>query len=221
MPTKIQNYDAQTVFKDVKVGAETRLVPDAKASAVANLKEVKKNFTDAIDPSNHFRSTWNSASSGHYIADSLMLGVKVLMLPWNLAGEVLDVALLPFKATKNATDAVYWGIRAGIEGVKGAPIAATPSDYEVGQVAAFTGTVQNQNLFGIGGEAPPSGQYLVLDQPVKVGGATVDKLFLGAGYSEGASVTLEGRLGKKSFGGVEVQNGRYYTLSDVTPNQGG
>ena len=121
MSNNIRDYDRQTVFKTVKVGEQTRDVPDAKASAVANLKAVGQNFKDAVDPGNHFRATWGQ-HSGNYIAESLMLGVKVLMIPWNMAAEVLDVVALPFKVTKNASDAVYWGARAGYNAVKGAPL---------------------------------------------------------------------------------------------------
>jgi len=122
MPNKISDYDSQTVFKATQsTDWDAPEVPDAKASAVANLKEIGKNFKDAVDPTNHFRSTWNQ-SSGNYIAAGLLAGVKVLMLPWDLAAEVIDVVALPFKVAKNATDAVYWGVRAGAQAVKGAPL---------------------------------------------------------------------------------------------------
>ena len=52
----------------------------------------------------------------------MLTGVKVLMLPWNLAAEVVDIVGLPFKVAKNATDAVHWGVRAGAQAIKGAPL---------------------------------------------------------------------------------------------------
>lgn len=122
MPSNIKNYDSQTVFKKTNSSDwAARHNPDAKASALANLKEVGKNFKDAIDPTNHFRSTWNQSSGGHILA-GLNQGLKVLMLPWDLAAEILDLVALPLKVAKNATDAVYWGVRAGAQSVKGAPL---------------------------------------------------------------------------------------------------
>ena len=125
--SSMSDYDNQTVFKTpVSLDWDALNEPDAKASAVANLKEIGKNFKDAIDPTNHFRNTWGQ-SSDNYLAAGLMAGFKILMLPWNLAGEVLDVVGLPFKVAKNATDAVYWGVRAGAQAVKGAPLNSSES----------------------------------------------------------------------------------------------
>lgn len=87
----------------------------------------------------------------------------------------------------------------------------------VGSYQVLSGKIENRSLFGIGGEAPPSGSYLVLDQPIQVNGKRVTEVFIsGPDFQEGERVTLNGRIDVRSFGGVEVREGRYVALSGVS-----
>lgn len=111
---KWSNYDNQT---ELKVGADGKQQVDHAKSAIANLKEVGKNLLNAVDPTNHFRDTWRDANNG----DMWGMGVAfaTLMLPWDLARELLDIPLAPFKVIKNVGDAAAHGVMAGVEKVSG------------------------------------------------------------------------------------------------------
>jgi len=86
-----------------------------------------------------------------------------------------------------------------------------------GSYTQVSGSVENRQLVGIGGEAPPSGSWLVLDKPLTVGGEQIAELYLGQdAYADGASVKLNGRIDLGSWGGVETPPSRYYSLSGVS-----
>ncbi len=99
-----------------------------------------------------------------------------------------------------------------------AGIDATPT-YERGSYQAFTGTVQELQLMGIGGEVPPSGNYLMLDEELSVGGVRTNKLFLGYDTQKlrsGQKVTVHGRLDLSPWGGVETPGGHYVALTGLS-----
>lgn len=84
---------------------------------------------------------------------------------------------------------------------------------QLGDYVKLSGRVELRTPSAIGGEAPPSGAYLVLDKPATIEGQTVKALFLGgAKAKKGAHLTVEGRIGQRSFGGVEMPAGSVFTL---------
>ncbi len=90
--------------------------------------------------------------------------------------------------------------------------------FQSGDWTPLTGKVENRQLYGPGGEAPPHGAYLVLDKPIQVNGETVKEVFVDANktYADGASVELNGRLDPSSFGGVEIPPTGFIRLTGVT-----
>ncbi len=93
---------------------------------------------------------------------------------------------------------------------------------KVGDYGVFSGTVDNRQNFGIGGEAPPSGSWLVLDKPITVEGKSVKDIFLGyQEFQDGVKARLNGRLDTGSWGGVETHGGSYYTLSGISDLKAG
>ncbi len=115
-------YDRQTVNTNINTPAGPKEVIDHGASAKANVREVGKNLLHAVDPTNHFRSTWGQSNGSNFAAAGIMAGFKVLMLPWDLAREVVDIVALPFKVLKNGTDAVAHGVLAGVKPKQGASL---------------------------------------------------------------------------------------------------
>lgn len=95
-------------------------------------------------------------------------------------------------------------------------VQSTPS-VKVGSYQALSGKIDNRTLFGPGGEAPPSGSYLVLDQPVRIDGKSVSELYLPyKDFAQGEAMRLNGRIDVQSYGGVETQPGSVYALSGLS-----
>ena len=111
---KWARYDPQTVVKDTPEGQSK---VDHGRSAVENLREAARNVRDAVDPTNHFRSTWSHAGG----SDTFGIGqaIATLMIPWDVAREVLDVPVGALKVTKNVGDAAVHGVMAGIQKLTG------------------------------------------------------------------------------------------------------
>lgn len=105
-----QKYDKQT---EVKTGADGAAKIDHGASATANLKEAGKDLLNTLDPTNHFRDSWRNAGKGDF--PFIGYGLATLMLPWDVAREVLDVVTGPMKMAKNVGDAAVHAAMAGID----------------------------------------------------------------------------------------------------------
>ena len=101
--------------------------------------------------------------------------------------------------------------------ITGANVAGQ-TGFKAGDWTPLSGKIENRQLFGPGGEAPPSGAYLVLDTSVEVDGKSVSAIFVGGAktYPEGTQVTLNGRLDQGSYGGVETPPRSYVQLTGVT-----
>ncbi len=93
-----------------------------------------------------------------------------------------------------------------------------PDSLKIGEYHQLSGQIAHRNHFGIGGEAPPSGNHLVLDEPKQVNGQTVNELYLRNQdeLAEGTRLELNGRLDQGSYGGVETPPRTYLALSGVT-----
>ena len=111
---KWSRYDEQTVVKDAP-GGDSKV--DHGRSAVENLREAARNVRDAVDPTNHFRSSWEHAGASDTFG--IGQGLATLMIPWDLALEILDVPLAALKVTKNVGDAAVHGVMAGIQKLTG------------------------------------------------------------------------------------------------------
>ncbi len=103
--------------------------------------------------------------------------------------------------------------RGTISGVK----LEAPTGYQVGSYKTLSGTIQNERIMGIGGEAPPSGAYLHLPENIEIAGKQYGKVFLGnREFQDGQTLDLHGRLDVNRFGGVEVLEGTYLQLSGLS-----
>jgi hypothetical protein len=81
----------------------------------------------------------------------------------------------------------------------------------------LTGIVQRLSLMGIGGEAPPSGNWLILNKPVVVDGVKCDRVYLGlADLKVGGQYTVSGELSLVRKRGVETTV-TYASLTNVQP----
>ena len=86
-----------------------------------------------------------------------------------------------------------------------------------GMYVRQSGVIDDREIMGIGGEAPPSGSYLVLDAPLRIAGAPTTELFIeGRRLPQGAALTLHGRLDARTYGGVETPLRHYFALSGVS-----
>lgn len=89
--------------------------------------------------------------------------------------------------------------------------------FPMGTYTQVSGTVQDRQNIGIGGEAPPSGHWLVLDTPITVASQSVTELFVDrANVKDGQQVKLNGRLDAGSYGGVETPRSSYVQMSGVS-----
>jgi len=89
-------------------------------------------------------------------------------------------------------------------------LGSTPPVREV-----LEGVVQKLTLFGPGGEAPPSGLYLILSKPVQIAGQSFDRVYLSeANLSVGGHYVLAGDLSAVSKRGV-VTTVRYAVLANA------
>ena len=95
----LKNFDAQTQFRTTNDGKQ---VVDHGASIRENVKEIGQNLVNAVDPTNHFRETARHNRSS--TAWNLGAAVTVMMIPWNVAREVLDIPFGIAQASKNVAD---------------------------------------------------------------------------------------------------------------------
>jgi hypothetical protein len=99
-----------------------------------------------------------------------------------------------------------------------ATVIARPAAHHVpGEHLSVSGKIDNRTLAGPGGEAPPSGSYLLLAHALTVGASRVSEIFLeGREFDQGKSVKLYGRLEARSYGGVETGSHPYIALSGIS-----
>jgi hypothetical protein len=89
----------------------------------------------------------------------------------------------------------------------------TPGEYVI-----LSGSIERRTPMGIGGEAPPAGNWLTLSRPIHIGRLRTDSVFLDAHqpYPQGYSGRFHGRLSKGYFGGVERPRTPYAVLTGVS-----
>lgn len=115
MAFDIRRRDSDTVLAN-SLGSD---LVDHIASAQANLRAVAQAARDAIDPVNHFRATAQALGAIPYPLIGLGILGQIVMIPWNAAAEVADVPLAPARIAINGAQAIYHGIAAGIEKIRG------------------------------------------------------------------------------------------------------
>lgn len=132
---------------------------------------------------------------------------------------VLDIPKASLEALMGQTAQVSGTIEKTTDrvgAIEGAAIGEI-SGFAPGTYARLKGTVEDRQLFAIGGEAAPSGNWLVLDAPIRVAGQDYADLYLGhANVRPGEQVDLNGRLDVNSFGGVETPRRNYVELTGVS-----
>jgi hypothetical protein len=95
---------------------------------------------------------------------------------------------------------------------------SSATDVKLGTYTEMSGKIENRSLVGPGGEAPPSGSYLVLDKPISVEGKQVKEVYVQhwPELTEGAQVKLNGRVDRWTYGGVETPSASVISLSGVS-----
>jgi hypothetical protein len=77
--------------------------------------------------------------------------------------------------------------------------------------------IENRHPMAIGGEAPPSGSWLVLSSPLQIGKLLAREVYLlHKLLPAGTKALLHGRLGLREYGGVETPRRAYATLSGIS-----
>lgn len=90
-------------------------------------------------------------------------------------------------------------------------------DRKAGQYLVIEGTIENRHPMAIGGEAPPSGSWLVLPSPIHIGKFLAREVYLlHKLLPAGTKAVLHGRLGLREYGGVETPRRAYATLSGIS-----
>lgn len=115
----------------------------------------------------------------------------------------------PSKGTPEGTPAE----QARDSGVSG----KTPMNRKPGQYLILEGLIENRHPMAIGGEAPPSGSWLVLASPLHLDKLRTQEVYvMHKLLPAGTKALLHGRLGLSEYGGVETPRRAYATLSGVS-----
>ena len=92
-----------------------------------------------------------------------------------------------------------------------------PRNLKPGQYVLLEGTIENRHTMAIGGEAPPSGSWLVLSSPLNIGKLRIQEVYLlHKLLPAGTKALLHGRLGLREYGGVETPRSTYAMLSGIS-----
>jgi hypothetical protein len=90
-------------------------------------------------------------------------------------------------------------------------------DRKPGQYFVLEGMIENRQPMAIGGEAPPSGSWLVLPSPIHIGKFLAREVYLVHKLlPAGTKALLHGRLGLREYGGTETPRRTYATLSGIS-----
>lgn len=86
-----------------------------------------------------------------------------------------------------------------------------------GQALVLEGTIENRQPMAIGGEAPPSGSWLLLPSPIRIDTLVTREVYLvDKLLPSGTKARLYGTLGLRELGGVETPRRAYATLSGIS-----
>jgi hypothetical protein len=96
-------------------------------------------------------------------------------------------------------------------------VGKSTMDRKPGQYLVLEGMIENRHPMAIGGEAPPSGSWLLFPSPIHIGKFLAREVYLvDKLLPAGTKVLLYGRLGLQEYGGVETPRGAYATLSGIS-----
>jgi hypothetical protein len=173
------------------------------AEAIGRLPPEERIFVDNITA--HFDAARIQRTRAGRVARAVMQRTEQAVARASKDSRWIDPALLP--ANLRAEYDLIAGLQRG-----------RVRQVQPGAPLVFRGTiVVKEPRFGFGGEAPPSGAYLRLDQPVKVGGFVTRELFLGGRqFPKGAQVSLHGSVLVRSWGGTETAGAEYLLLAYAT-----
>lgn len=97
------------------------------------------------------------------------------------------------------------------------PVETGGAGLQPGTLLRLEGEVKTKEFMAIGGEAPPSGQWLELSAPIEIAGQMTKELYLFAGDRIASGpAKLHGRLDVGTYGGVETPEARYAQLSGIS-----
>jgi hypothetical protein len=96
-------------------------------------------------------------------------------------------------------------------------VGKSPMDRKPGQYLVLEGMIEDRSPMAIGGEAPPSGSWLVLRSPIHLGRFLIREVYLVHKLlPAGTRALLHGRLGLSEYGGTETPRRTYATLSGIS-----
>lgn len=96
-------------------------------------------------------------------------------------------------------------------------VGKSAKDRQPGQYLVIEGTIENRQPVAIGGEAPPSGSWLILSSPIRIDKLVVREVYLADKLlPSGTKALLHGCLGLREYGGVETPRRAYATLSGTS-----
>lgn len=96
-------------------------------------------------------------------------------------------------------------------------VGKSTRDHQPGQSLVLEGTIENRQPMAIGGEAPPSGSWLILPSPIRINKLVTREVYLMHKLlPSGTKARLHGSLGLREYGGVETPRRAYATLSGIS-----
>lgn len=96
-------------------------------------------------------------------------------------------------------------------------VGKSAKDRKPGQCLVLEDTIENRHPVAIGGEAPPSGSWLVLSSQIHIDKFLAREVYLlHKLLPAGRKALLHGRLGLREYGGVETPRRTYATLSGIS-----
>jgi hypothetical protein len=169
-------------------------------------RSVAKDITSARSPSG---TTVNTAELTVSVAALAVDGFT--KADRQLLADTFSQTKLTFRARE-----IFTALTRGVDSVK---------SFTEGSRTTFSGTLRIvPQRFGIGGETPPSGYFLDLDQPIRLGGQLTKSLHIGwedgsigtQAVKAGDKLTVFGRLDSRTWGGTETAGGKYVELSGLS-----
>jgi hypothetical protein len=96
-------------------------------------------------------------------------------------------------------------------------VGKTAKELKPGQFLILEGVIENRRPVAIGGEAPPSGSWLLLSSPLHIGKFLTREVYLlHKLLPAGTKALLHGRLVIREYGGVETPRQVYAAISGIS-----
>ncbi|HVG63571.1 MAG TPA: hypothetical protein VNA24_33705 [Hyalangium sp.] len=96
-------------------------------------------------------------------------------------------------------------------------VGESAKELKPGQFLILEGRIENRHPVAIGGEAPPSGSWLVLSSPLQISKLLTREVYLlHKLLPAGTKALLHGRLVLREYGGVETPRQAYAAISGIS-----